>query len=267
MPPEPSGPPRRIGVPNTGHGRPTIWEWSMSDTDGGGPRPTAAVLLAAGEGTRMRSALPKVMHRSVASAARARHGGPRARPEHLAVVVGHGREQVRRGRALGEHLGRPLVMAVQDSSPAPAAPSMRPRGAAGRPGGRRGRHVRRRAAAGRRDARGTARRHRVSGRPSRVLTASSTTRPATAGCPRRRRRGRSASSSRRTPTSEQRAIREVNSGVYAFDAAFLRAPSPSCRHRQRPGRALPHRRRARSRAAGGLGARARVPPTCWQPRA
>ena len=34
----------------------------MPDTDGGGPRPTAAVLLAAGEGKRMRSALPKVMH-------------------------------------------------------------------------------------------------------------------------------------------------------------------------------------------------------------
>ena len=34
----------------------------MPDTDGSGPRPTAAVLLAAGEGKRMRSALPKVMH-------------------------------------------------------------------------------------------------------------------------------------------------------------------------------------------------------------
>ena len=33
----------------------------MPETDGG-PRPAAAVLLAAGEGTRMRSAMPKVLH-------------------------------------------------------------------------------------------------------------------------------------------------------------------------------------------------------------
>ncbi|MGW0331199.1 bifunctional UDP-N-acetylglucosamine diphosphorylase/glucosamine-1-phosphate N-acetyltransferase GlmU [Streptomyces sp. NPDC003011] len=59
-------------------------------------RPAAVVVLAAGEGTRMKSATPKVLHEicgrslvgHVLAAAR------ELRPEHLVVVVGHAREQV-----------------------------------------------------------------------------------------------------------------------------------------------------------------------------
>ncbi|MEE1929442.1 bifunctional UDP-N-acetylglucosamine diphosphorylase/glucosamine-1-phosphate N-acetyltransferase GlmU [Streptomyces sp. TRM 70351] len=59
-------------------------------------RPAAVVVLAAGEGTRMKSATPKVLHEicgrslvgHVVSAAR------ELKPEHLVVVVGHAREQV-----------------------------------------------------------------------------------------------------------------------------------------------------------------------------
>jgi bifunctional UDP-N-acetylglucosamine pyrophosphorylase/glucosamine-1-phosphate N-acetyltransferase len=59
-------------------------------------RPGAVVVLAAGEGTRMRSTTPKVLHElcgrtllgHVLAAARA------LEPEHLVVVVGHAREQV-----------------------------------------------------------------------------------------------------------------------------------------------------------------------------
>src|SRR3954465_1651548 len=59
-------------------------------------RPAAVVILAAGEGTRMRSATAKVLHElggrsmlgHVVAAARALD------PAHLVVVVGHSREQV-----------------------------------------------------------------------------------------------------------------------------------------------------------------------------
>lgn len=75
-------------------------------------RPAAVVILAAGEGTRMKSAAPKVLHEicgrslvgHVVAASRA------LEPEHLVVVVGHAREQV------AEHLAGldpDAVIAVQ----------------------------------------------------------------------------------------------------------------------------------------------------------
>ena len=83
----------------------------MPETDGG-PRPAAALLLAAGEGTRMRSALPKVLH-PIGGATLLGHAVTAVAalsPEHLAVVVGHGRDQVRAEvDALAGQLGRPVV--------------------------------------------------------------------------------------------------------------------------------------------------------------
>ena len=59
-------------------------------------RPAAVIVLAAGEGTRMKSALPKVLHplcgRSMLGHAIATAGG--LEPERLVVVVGHARDQV-----------------------------------------------------------------------------------------------------------------------------------------------------------------------------
>ncbi|GAA2131059.1 bifunctional UDP-N-acetylglucosamine diphosphorylase/glucosamine-1-phosphate N-acetyltransferase GlmU [Streptomyces synnematoformans] len=59
-------------------------------------RPAAVVVLAAGEGTRMKSATPKVLHRicgrSLVGHVVAAAG--ELGPEHLVVVVGHGREAV-----------------------------------------------------------------------------------------------------------------------------------------------------------------------------
>lgn len=83
----------------------------------GVPTPVSTIVLAAGEGTRMRSATPKVLHRIagrslVEHAVRAAAGTD---PDHLAVVVGHGRA------AVTEHLGslstaldRKVTVAVQE---------------------------------------------------------------------------------------------------------------------------------------------------------
>ena len=68
--------------------------------------PRVAVILAAGKGTRMKSSLPKVLHRAagrpllqwVVDAARA------ARCERILVVVGHGAERVRE-EITGDDLG------------------------------------------------------------------------------------------------------------------------------------------------------------------
>ncbi|MEV6007404.1 bifunctional UDP-N-acetylglucosamine diphosphorylase/glucosamine-1-phosphate N-acetyltransferase GlmU [Streptomyces sp. NPDC051976] len=59
-------------------------------------RPAAVVILAAGEGTRMKSATPKVLH-AICGRTLVGHVVAASRdldPEHLVVVVGHAREQV-----------------------------------------------------------------------------------------------------------------------------------------------------------------------------
>lgn len=79
--------------------------------------PLSTVILAAGEGTRMRSAIPKVLHPLagrplVDHAVRAASG---LRPEHLVVVVGHGRQAVTEHlERLGEQLGRSVTTTVQE---------------------------------------------------------------------------------------------------------------------------------------------------------
>jgi bifunctional UDP-N-acetylglucosamine pyrophosphorylase/glucosamine-1-phosphate N-acetyltransferase len=60
------------------------------------PRPAAVVVLAAGEGTRMKSATPKVLHR-IGGRSLLGHAMAAARgvqPDRLLVVVRHGRDQV-----------------------------------------------------------------------------------------------------------------------------------------------------------------------------
>ncbi|HEX3780661.1 MAG TPA: bifunctional UDP-N-acetylglucosamine diphosphorylase/glucosamine-1-phosphate N-acetyltransferase GlmU [Pseudonocardiaceae bacterium] len=79
--------------------------------------PVTAIVLAAGEGTRMRSATPKVLHRIagrtlVEHAVRAAAG---LAPRHLVTVVGHGRDAVADHLgSVGTALGRDVIVAVQE---------------------------------------------------------------------------------------------------------------------------------------------------------
>ncbi|RKT52504.1 bifunctional UDP-N-acetylglucosamine diphosphorylase/glucosamine-1-phosphate N-acetyltransferase GlmU [Saccharothrix australiensis] len=83
----------------------------------GVPTPISTIVLAAGEGTRMRSATPKVLHRIagrslVEHAVRAAAGTD---PDHLAVVVGHGRAAVTQHLdTLSAALDRKVTVAVQE---------------------------------------------------------------------------------------------------------------------------------------------------------
>lgn len=80
--------------------RPGILRMSTPSKPKGTPvsanRPAAVVVLAAGEGTRMKSTTPKVLH-AICGRSLVGHVVAASReldPEHLVVIVGHAREQV-----------------------------------------------------------------------------------------------------------------------------------------------------------------------------
>ena len=81
-------------------------------------RPAAVVILAAGEGTRMRSATAKVLHplggRSMLGHVVA--AGRALNPEHLIVVVGHAREQVTAALRELDPAARAVVQAEQNGT-------------------------------------------------------------------------------------------------------------------------------------------------------
>jgi bifunctional UDP-N-acetylglucosamine pyrophosphorylase / glucosamine-1-phosphate N-acetyltransferase len=78
-------------------------------------RPAAVIVLAAGEGTRMKSATPKVLH-SLGGRTMLGHvlaAAEQLEPDHLIVVVGHGREHVT--ASLGGK-ARAVVQETQDGT-------------------------------------------------------------------------------------------------------------------------------------------------------
>jgi bifunctional UDP-N-acetylglucosamine pyrophosphorylase/glucosamine-1-phosphate N-acetyltransferase len=185
------------------------------------------VVLAAGEGKRMRSALPKVLH-EIGGATLLGHAVTAVAalaPEHLTVVVGHGREQVCAEVAtLGDRLARPVTSAVQaeqlgtghavrcglDVLPSGLTgpvlvtygdvPLLEPATLAG-----------------------LLAEHEAAGAAVTLLTAE-LAEPTGYGRVVRDAHGAVLGIVEHADaTAEQRAIGEVNSGVYAFDAAFLAA--------------------------------------------
>jgi bifunctional UDP-N-acetylglucosamine pyrophosphorylase / glucosamine-1-phosphate N-acetyltransferase len=81
------------------------------------PNPAAVMVLAAGEGKRMRSGTVKVLHQIAGRAllGHALHAAAALAPEHLVVVAGHGRDAVRDYLSeLVVELGRSVLPAVQE---------------------------------------------------------------------------------------------------------------------------------------------------------
>ena len=82
------------------------------------PRPAAVIVLAAGEGTRMKSSKPKILH-ELCGRALVDHMLTAARglaPERLIVVVGHAREQVEAHLATTGPDARAVVQAQQNGT-------------------------------------------------------------------------------------------------------------------------------------------------------
>lgn len=96
--------------------RESVAENGDGDPAEGHPKPAAVVVLAAGEGRRMRSVRPKVLHGIAGRPllGHAVHAAAELAPEHLIVVVGHGRDQVADYLdGLAGELGRPVRPAEQ----------------------------------------------------------------------------------------------------------------------------------------------------------
>ncbi|MCP2332412.1 bifunctional UDP-N-acetylglucosamine diphosphorylase/glucosamine-1-phosphate N-acetyltransferase GlmU [Actinoalloteichus caeruleus] len=85
--------------------------------DEAGTGPVSTIILAAGEGTRMRSSTPKVLH-AIAGRSLVEHAVRAAAelgPDELAVVIGHGRDRVGAHLdAVGDRMGREIRLAVQE---------------------------------------------------------------------------------------------------------------------------------------------------------
>ncbi|MEZ3179903.1 bifunctional UDP-N-acetylglucosamine diphosphorylase/glucosamine-1-phosphate N-acetyltransferase GlmU [Streptomyces pimonensis] len=184
-------------------------------------RPAAVVVLAAGEGTRMKSATPKVLHdicgRSLVGHVLAAAG--ELEPEHLVVVVGHAREKVTAHLAGIAPDVRTAVQAQQNGTGHAVRTGLEELGGSvdgtvvvvcGDTPLLTGGTLRRLSAA-----------HASDGNAVTVLTAEV---PDATGYGRIVRDDSGAVTAiveHKDASEEQRAIREINSGVFAFDGALL----------------------------------------------
>jgi bifunctional UDP-N-acetylglucosamine pyrophosphorylase / glucosamine-1-phosphate N-acetyltransferase len=189
----------------------------------------STIVLAAGEGTRMRSRTPKVLHR-VAGRSLVEHAVRAAAgvdPEHLVVVVGHGRDAVTAHLAdVAGELNRPVLTAVQEQQngtghAVSCALGVLPGHASGQPTGT--------VVVTYGDAplldtetlSGLLVEHEQAGNAVTVLTANLADPTGYGRIVRDADGAVSAIVEQKDATEQQRAITEINSGVYAFDAAVL----------------------------------------------
>lgn len=188
---------------------------------------SAVLVLAAGAGTRMRSDTPKVLHtlggRSML--AHALHAADAVTPQHLVVVLGKDRERITAAVGeLAEQLGRPVQVAVQEQQLGTGHAALC--GLTALPDDFEGVVVITAGDIPLLDA-GTLTEliatHRGASAAMTVLT---TTVPDATGYGRILRTqdgGVIAIVEEADATPQQRAIREINAGVYAFDIAALRS--------------------------------------------
>ncbi|HZG03936.1 MAG TPA: bifunctional UDP-N-acetylglucosamine diphosphorylase/glucosamine-1-phosphate N-acetyltransferase GlmU [Streptomyces sp.] len=187
-------------------------------------RPAAVVVLAAGEGTRMKSARPKVLH-DICGRSLVGHVVAASRelaPEHLVVVVGHGREQVTEHlaaldaevRTAVQHEQRGTGHAVRTALEALAAEGVKPAGTVvvtcGDTPLLTGGTLARLAAV-----------HTGEGNAVTVLSAEVPDATGYGRIVRGEDGSVTAIVEHKDATEEQRAIREINSGVFAFDGRLL----------------------------------------------
>jgi bifunctional UDP-N-acetylglucosamine pyrophosphorylase/glucosamine-1-phosphate N-acetyltransferase len=184
-------------------------------------RPAAVIVLAAGEGTRMKSATPKVLH-EICGRPLLGHALAAARelgPEQLLVVVGHGRDRVIELLAEIDPQAQPVVQEEQNGTGHAVRVALDAVG----------------------ELTGTVvvtygdtpllsgdtlaallGQHHAGGRAVTVLTALVPDPTGYGRVVRDEEGAIAAIVEQKDATDEQRAIGEVNSGVYAFDAKLLR---------------------------------------------
>jgi bifunctional UDP-N-acetylglucosamine pyrophosphorylase/glucosamine-1-phosphate N-acetyltransferase len=192
------------------------------------PVQTAVVVLAAGAGTRMRSKIPKVLHTlgGRTMLAHSLHAAAEVDPTHLVTVVGHDRERVAAAvTTLEASLGRAIAVAVQEEQNGTGHAV--DCGLSALPADFQGTVLVTAADVPLLDGdtlRALLERHRGGTAPT-AVTVLTFTAPEPTGYGRIVRRPDGEIThivEQADATAEQAAITEVNSGVYAFDAEFLR---------------------------------------------